>query len=98
MCGGENMIYVIGDLKVENYDKWKPVFNERSTARKENGGYEARLFRNSDDPHDVEILFKWDNKENAKKYMESESVQKTLKNAGAKIERVTYLDEIEKTI
>ncbi len=92
------MIYVIGDLKVENFDKWKPVFNERSTARKENGGYEARLFRNSDDPHDVEILFKWDNKENAKKYMESGSVKKVLKEAGAKIERVTYLDEIEKTI
>jgi quinol monooxygenase YgiN len=92
------MIYLIGELKVENYDKWKPVFNERSTARKENGEEEARLFRNSDDPHDVEILFKWDNKENAKKYMESKSVQKVLKNAGAKIERVTYLDEIEKTI
>ncbi len=92
------MIYLIGELKVENFDKWKPVFNERSTARKENGEEEAHLFRNSDDPHDVEILFKWDNKENAKKYMESESVQKTLENAGAKIERVTYLDEIEKTI
>ena len=92
------MIYVIGDLKVENYDKWKPVFNERSTARKENGEQEAQLFRNLDDPHDVEILFKWDNKENAKKYMESKSVQKTLENVGARIEKVTYLDEIEKTI
>lgn len=92
------MIYLIGELKVEDYDKWKPVFNERSTARKEHGSKEARLFRDSDDPHEVEILFKWDNKENAKKYMESESVQKTLKNAGAKMEKITYLDEIEKTI
>ena len=93
------MIYLIGELKKsKNYDKWKPVFNERSTARKESGQKEARLFRNSDDPHDVEILFKWDNKENAKKYMESQSVQKVLNNVGAKIERVTYLDEIEKTI
>lgn len=92
------MIYVIGDLKVENYDKWKPVFNERSTTRKEQGSKEAILFRNSDDPHDVEILFKWDNKENAKRYMESDSVQKSLRNVGARIEKVTYLDEIEKTV
>jgi len=92
------MIYVIGDLKVESYDKWKPTFNERSTARKEQGAKEAILFRNSDDPHDVEILFKWDNKKNAKKYMESESVKKVLQNVGARIEKVTYLDEIEKTI
>ena len=92
------MIYVIGDLKVESYDKWKPTFNERSTARKEQGAKEAILFRNSDDPHDVEILFKWDNKENAKKYMESESVQRTLENAGAKLEKIIYIDEAEKTI
>ncbi len=92
------MIHVIGDLKVENYDKWKPVFNERSTTRKEQGAKEAILFRNSDDPHDVEILFKWDNKENAKRYMESESVKKALRNVGARIEKVTYLDEMEKTI
>lgn len=92
------MIYVIGELKLESYDRWKPVFNERSTARKEQGSKEAILFRNSDDPHDVEILFKWDSKENAKKYMESKSVQKVLKSVGAKIERVTYLDEIEKTV
>jgi heme-degrading monooxygenase HmoA len=95
---GENMIYVIGELKLENYDKWKPVFNERSTIRKESGSKEARLFRNSDDPHEVAILFMWDNKENAKKYMESESLQKTLQNAGAKIKKITYFDEIEKTI
>lgn len=98
MKRGENMIYVIGELKLENYDKWKPVFNERSSARKEFGSKEAHLFRNLDDPHEVEILFKWDNKENAKKYMESESLQKTLKNAGARIEKITYLDDIEKTV
>ena len=92
------MIYLIGELKVDNYDKWKPIFNERSTARTESGEQEAHLFRNSDDPHEVEFLFTWDNKKNAKKYMESESVEKTLKNAGAKIERVTYLDKVEKTI
>ena len=92
------MIYLIGELKVENYDKFKPIFNERSTARTKNGEKEAYLFRNSDDPHEVEFLFTWDNKENAKKYMESESVQKTLENAGAKMEKIIYSDEAEKTI
>ena len=91
------MVYVIGQLKLESYDKWKPVFNERSSARKEAGSKEARLFRNSDDQNEVSILFKWDNKENAKKYMESANLQKTLQNAGAKIIKITYLDEIEKT-
>jgi quinol monooxygenase YgiN len=91
------MVYVIGELKLENYDKWKPVFNERSTIRKEAGSKEARLFRNSDDQNEVMILFEWDNKENAKKYMESATLQKTLQEAGIKKLKVTYLEEIEKT-
>jgi len=92
------MINVLGQLKIENYDKWKPFFDERSTMRKEAGCKEAILFRNSDDPNDVLILFKWDNKENARKYMESESLKKFLKNAGADIVKIKYLDEMAKTI
>ncbi len=92
------MINVLGQLKVESYDKWKPAFDERSTMRKEAGSKEAILFRNSDDPNDVMILFKWDNKENAQKYLESESIKKLLKNIGVDIVKITYLDEAAKTI
>ena len=30
------MVYVIAQLKLESYDKWKPVFDERA-IRKESG-------------------------------------------------------------
>jgi len=96
--GDEIMVYVLGKLKIENYSKWKPVFDERAVIRQEYGGYEAHLFRNFDDPNEVVILFKWDNFENAHRYFESEALQEALKNAGAKEIRVTYLDEIAKTI
>lgn len=92
------MIYVIAQLKLESYDKWKPLFNERSAMRKENGAKEANLFRNSDDPNEVVILFKWDNKENAKKYVESATLLEALQKAGIKKLKVTYLDEVAKTI
>lgn len=90
------MVYVIAQLKLESYDKWKPLFDERKTIRKEAGSKEARLFRNLDDSNEVMILFDWDNKENAKKYMESAALQETLQKAGMKKLKVTYLDEIEK--
>ena len=91
------MVYVIAQLKLESYDKWKPVFDERAAIRKESGSKEARLFRNSNDQNEAVIIFEWDNKENAKKYMESANLQKTLQEAGMKKLKVTYLDEIEKT-
>ena len=92
------MVYVLGKLKLESYDKWKSVFDERAIMRREGGGYEAHIFRNFENPNEVVILFKWHNLEDARMYFESESVQKTLKNAGAKEIEITYLDEIAKTI
>jgi heme-degrading monooxygenase HmoA len=90
------MVYVIAQLKLESFDKWKPVFDERSAIRKEMGSKEARLFRNSNNQNEAMILFEWDNMENAQKYMESEALRKTLKEAGATY-TVTYLEELEKT-
>ena len=92
------MVYVLARLKLESYAKWKPVFDERSATRKESGSKIAFLFRNSDDQNEAVILFEWDNKENARKYMESDILRKSLQNAGAKIIDITYLDEQEQSI
>ena len=92
------MVYVLTQLKVDNYKTWKTFYDKRSDTRKESGAKEAQLFRNSDDENDVLILFNWNNKDNAKEYMESETVRNYLKNAGAEIIKVTYLDEQEISI
>lgn len=88
---------VLAQLKVENFDNWKKFFEERSDTRKELGSKEAHLFKNSDDPNEALILFEWDNKENAREYMESDDLKKYLQKAGAKIINITYLDELETT-
>jgi len=92
------MVYVLANLKVESYETWKTFFDKRSDTREGSGAKEAHLFRNSDDPNEVLILFIWDTKENAQKYMESENLRKYLKNAGAEIKNITYLDEQETSI
>jgi heme-degrading monooxygenase HmoA len=91
------MVYIIAQLKLESFDKWKSVFEERSAIRKESGSKEARLFRNSNDPAEAMILFEWDNIENAKKYLESEALREALKKVGATY-TTTYLDEVETTV
>jgi quinol monooxygenase YgiN len=92
------MVYVLAKLKVESYERWKTFFDKRSASREESGSKEAHLFRNSDDQNEVVILFEWDNKENARKYMESDNLRKYLQNAGAQIINITYLDEQETTV
>ncbi len=92
------MIYVLATLKVDDYANWKTFFDKRASSREESGAKEAHLFRNVDNSNEVEILFKWDNKENAHKYMDSDDLKKYLKNAGAEIINIIYLDEQEKSI
>ncbi len=91
------MVYVFVQLKLESYTKWKTFFDERSATRQESGSIEANLFRNSDDQNEVMILFEWDNIENARKYMESDTIRKYLQNVGAEIVNITYLDKQEAT-
>ena len=51
------MVYVLGQLKVENFGKWKSTFDGVSAQRKEAGSKEALVFSNSTDQNEVVILF-----------------------------------------
>lgn len=55
---------------MEDFEKWKPLYDEHATARKEAGCQGDRVCRNRDDPNDVAVLFDWDNLENFKKFSE----------------------------
>jgi heme-degrading monooxygenase HmoA len=90
------MVYVLAQLKLESFQRWKAVFDQRAAIRKEAGSKEARLFRNSNDDTEVVILFEWDTIENARKYMESDVLREALKKVGATFTD-TYLDEVEIT-
>ena len=94
--GGSNMVYVLAQLKLENFQRWKAVFDQRVSVRKEAGSKEAHLFLNSNDDTEAVILFDWDTLENAREYMESDVLREALKNVGATY-TTTYLDEVEIT-
>ena len=68
------MVYVVVKHKVEDYSRWKPIFDEFGITRGKAGCKGGQLFRSSDDPNDLFILFEWDRKEKAKKFMESEGI------------------------
>ncbi|MCE5213309.1 MAG: hypothetical protein LLF83_01130 [Methanobacterium sp.] len=73
------MVYMTRQLKLESFDKWKPVFNERSAMRKEGGSKEASFFRNQEDENEVMILFEWDNMEKRKGIFGIRSTEKSIK-------------------
>jgi quinol monooxygenase YgiN len=59
------MVYTIVHLKLENYNQWRPVFNELASARKEMGSLGGKLFRTTDKPDEVLILMQWQDLQSA---------------------------------
>ena len=89
--------YSLARLKVEDYAKWKPVFDQIATARKASGGAKSGiLFREADSPNEVTVLIEWDNLESAHKYYRSdEMTEKALQESGTKEIEIYFLNEVE---
>lgn len=91
------MAYLLQIVKVENFDKWKRVFDERATVRKASGSRGGRLLRNADNPDEIVMILEWDSIENARKLVASDDLKKAIKRAGVIGEPEFYLlDEVDK--
>lgn len=91
------MPYVLVRHKVEDYVKWKPVFDEHGATRKASGFMGHHLFRNADDTHELVILFEVDDLERARQFVRSEDLRQAMQRAGVSDQPDIYLlDEVER--
>ena len=76
------MPHLLVHHKVEDYGKWKPVFDEHSSFRSQSGSKGGKIFRSADNPNDLFILFEWDSVENIQKFAQSDSLKEAMQKAG----------------
>ena len=76
------MVNVIVRHKVEDFGKWKPLYDEHASARKEAGCQSDQVLQNGEDPNDVAVYFDWDNLENFKKFADSDDIKEVMQKAG----------------
>jgi heme-degrading monooxygenase HmoA len=67
---------------VRDFKQWKPVFDQHEETRRAGGSKHAQVFQTVNDPSDIFILFEWDSVENAKKFVQSDELKKTMELAG----------------
>lgn len=89
------MIHTIVRIKVGDYDKFKPVFDEHRTARKAAGEKGGRLFHSLDDSSVVFVYLRWDTMEDAKTFFESEDLKVYMQKAGVIDRDIYFLEEVE---
>ncbi|WP_255197130.1 antibiotic biosynthesis monooxygenase [Halorarius litoreus] len=90
------MATIIVKHSVEDFDAWKPYYDDHEDTRREYGLQEARLFRLADDPNEIVMVAEWDTAENAQKFVEESDLKDVMAEAGVVGEpEIMFLDEIE---
>ena len=90
------MPYILVRHKVKNYGKWKPLFDEHGSTRKQSGSKGGRLYRNADHPNEIVMIFEWDSHANAKKFAKSADLKEVMKKAGVSDKPdIFFLEEVE---
>lgn len=81
---------------IEDYDAWKSAFDAHASTRMEFGSQGYRLFRSSEDPNELVMLFEWDSVENAHRFLEESDLRDVMQEAGVVGEpAIQFIDEIE---
>ena len=76
------MAYLMVRHKVQDFDKWKPVF-DRDVPRREDFGIKVRqVFRNIADPNEVIMLFESDDMDKAARYLALQELREAMKQGG----------------
>lgn len=80
--------------RVEDYARWRVVFDDKAGLRQESGEKSAHVFRNADDSNNLILLFAWDSIENARAYSQNPLLRAAMQEAGVSgPPQVFFLDE-----
>ena len=89
--------YLLVRHKVEDYAKWKSVFDEHGATRRTSGSKGGHLFRNADNPKELVILLEWDDLTKTRQFASSEDLRQAMQRAGVSDRPdVYFLDKVER--
>ncbi|NOH03766.1 MAG: cyclase [Chloroflexi bacterium] len=89
------MIYVLVRFTVEDLAKWKPVFEEAASLRKNFGSMGVRAFSKAGSANEVVVLGEYADKEKAVQMFQSQEFREATQRAGVKgTPEVAFLDEV----
>lgn len=88
------MVYVFIRHEVQDYDRWRAAFDDALMMRRNAGEASYRAFRDVSKKNEVTILCDFDTYDHARRFLESEDLKTTMKNAGVMGEPIVrYMQE-----
>jgi quinol monooxygenase YgiN len=91
------MIYALVRFTVEDFAKWRSVFEEAGAIRKAYGSVSAQAFQKSDSKNEITVLLQFESRERAGQMFQSPEFREITKRGGMVAPpEVTFLDEVAK--
>ena len=89
------MAHMMVTHSVDDFDKWKAIFDEVKPMRGEAGEISAALYRDASAPNTITALFEWDSLENARNYAGSDRLKAAMQKAGVTgSPQISFLDSV----
>jgi quinol monooxygenase YgiN len=76
------MAHLLIHQRIEEFGRWKEVFDRLAPARAAASCRSTALFRNREDPHEVVVLFEFDDLARAREHMASPELRAAWQEAG----------------
>jgi hypothetical protein len=67
---------------VRDYAAWRPAYDAHEAARRAAGLTNGRVFRSTEDPNDILILFDTSDRRRAEEFGGSEDLKSAMQNSG----------------
>jgi hypothetical protein len=88
---------VLLNFEVEDYDAWKPMFDEDPAGRRESGATSHKISRAADNPNDVFIRVEFPSVDQAKAFRKRLLDSGALDRAGTKVKSGPVVAEVAET-
>ena len=91
------MPYLIIRHQIEDYERWKPVFDDHASTRAEYGSTGYQLLRSADDPNELCMVFEVQDLDRARELVFSDELGEKMQDAGVADQPDFYfLNEVER--
>lgn len=89
------MVHVLIRHKVSDLNHWMAVFNSAHDLRKAGGELSARMFRDPDQPQELNLLCEWESLDRARQFFQAPTLQSAMRQAGVMGHpEIEYMEEI----
>jgi quinol monooxygenase YgiN len=76
------MVHTFVRFTVEDYAKWRAIFDSLSSLRDKMGSHGGQIFRGADNPNEITVVIMWDNPGKAQSFFQSDELRRAMQQAG----------------